>query len=174
MRLWNIRALKEDVLRGHTPRQSRDYLIAWFLLPIAVGVLMISITWLALQWADAPPTPPPPAYPNFSNAMFAETIGQSLLLGFVLAVGIAHCFRRSGGDREFLPRIVAVGLVVSVRTTVLLGIPLQVLAQTLREDTLDPGSVWIGTLYEPLIAAVILWRCGVHLGELAGRGHAAR
>lgn len=169
MRLWNIRALKEDLLAGHTPRQSRDYLLAWFLLPIAVDVPMMSIGWLALQWADAPPTPPPPALPTLANAVFAETIGQSLLLGLVLAVGITHCFRRGGGDREFLPRIVAVGLVVSVRTTVLLGIPLQALAQTLRQDALDPGSVWIGTLYEPLIAAVVLWRCGVHLDELAWR-----
>ncbi len=129
MYLWTLAALKRDLRRGLTPRQSFSYLMALALLPSAIWLAMGVPPLLALLWY-APEV-------NLTDEQVANAERDALIMAWVMpayaasrflviGLGLVWCFAKNGGAGgvAFLERTIALAWVMCVRVLVLLVVPL--------------------------------------------------
>ena len=94
----------------------------------------------------------------------------------MLAVlGTIYIYRQNGGadGQHFLQRYFAISWVVSIRSLVVLipaAVALFTLPAVLGSETED--TTWYHFLFVAIAGAVIYWRIGCHVRDLAGRTRA--
>lgn len=162
---WNIQRLKDALVeRPLTAREQLSYYIATFV----VLYLLMALGALA-------------------PAASASATVFNLILSFVFLVfGTLYCYASNGGANgtEFLPRLFAVGWVVTIRWSVV-AVPLLILGGFVLmvmsilvgdtgpdpADAATPGPIFTvaSTALWYLLYALLIWRCGAHLRDVAHR-----
>lgn len=161
---WNIKRLKDALAeRPLTAREQLSYYIATWMLVY----MLMALSQLAPA-ASAP-----------------EVLVHFILSIAIVVFGSLYCYVSNGGadGKEFLPRLFAVGWVVSIRWSVV-AIPLiifgsfflAVLSILVGDTGPDPADAELGPIFTVassalvyLLSIVLIWRCGVHLRDVARR-----
>lgn len=148
MYFWRIEKLKTELAaRPLSERETLPYLIVFVGLSTAVGYLpqTMSNVWDALgaAWSVA-----------------------------VAVVGSIYIYRQNGGadGQHFLQRYFAIGWVVTVRWLVVLIVVGVAFFGTLAAVGADTESThWYDFLFPAVVEAVLYWRIGHHVRDLAQR-----
>ncbi len=152
MYFWRIEKLKTEMAaRPLSEREALPYLVVTVALSSAVAFI-------------------PQTTHNVWDGLAAV---WSVLLA---VVGTIYIFRQNGGaeGRHFLQRYFAIGWVVSVRWLAVFILVTVVLYGTLVAVGADIKSThWYDFLYLAVVEAVIYWRIGHHVRDLAQRAMAA-
>lgn len=149
MYFWRIENLKAEMAtRPLSEREALPYLIAFVALSSAVIYLPLPMTTLWDQLAAA----------------------WSVLLA---VAGTIYIYHQNGGasGHHFLQRYFAIGWVVSVRWFFLIIPPGIVFYALLKGDTED--TTWDEFLFFAVAEALLYWRIGHHVGDLANKTKAA-
>ena len=155
MYFWRIEKLKQEMTeRPLSEREALPYLVVFVVLSSAVAYI-------------------PQTLHNIWDGL--EAMWSTLLA----ALGTIYIYRRNGGSKgqHFLQRYFALSWVIAIRMLVIL-IPLAVLfygslgvVQAFQETPgadLE-GTQWYDFLILAAIEAVLYWRIGHHVGDLARR-----
>lgn len=162
---WKIKRLKDRLVeRPLTAGEQLSYYIA--------ALVLFYMLMALIQLAPAGSAP-------------------EVLVNFILSIAIAvfgslYWYVSNGGanGKEFLPRLFAIAWVVTIRWSVL-AVPLLILGGTVLmiasilvgdtgldlADTPTPGPIITVAYYALwyLLWVLLIWRCGVHLRDVAGR-----
>lgn len=145
MYFWNIKKLKKDLKKGLSQKQQFSYLIA--------STIILSLTMT--PWGE----------PGIWDVYL------SLVISAITILGTVKMYVINGGSKgkDFLPRLISLGWVVSIRWAVLVLLPLSILFSVLVVELLgvpeELGVIdisFIGLLY-----IVFYWMLGKHLKEVA-------
>lgn len=148
MYFWRIEKLKtEMVARPRPEREVLPYLVVYVGLYAAVGLIPQTLSnvwdWLGAVWS------------------------------VVLAVvGTIYIYRRNGGSQgqHFLQRYFVVGWVVTIRWLVIIIPALLVFFAALSGVGIETEeTAWYEFVFAGLAEAVVYWRIGHHVGDLANR-----
>lgn len=148
MYFWRIEKLKNEMAaRPLSEREVLPYLVVTVALYSAVGYI-------------------PQTAQNVWDGLGA---GWSVLLA---AVGTIYIYRQNGGagGQHFLQRYFAVGWVVAIRWLVVVILAAIAFFGTLAAVGADTESThWYDFLFLAVVEAVIYWRIGYHVRDLAQR-----
>jgi hypothetical protein len=148
MYFWRIEKLKSEMAaRPLSDREMLPYLVVFAALSSAAGYF------------------PQPSQ-NLWDALGA--VGSVLLS----VVGTIYIYRQNGGasGQHFLQRYFAIGWVVTIRWLVVMALAAAVYFGTLIAVDADTESThWYDVLFQTVIPAVIYWRIGHHVRDLAQR-----
>lgn len=154
---WSIKKLKDSLVqRCPAAREQLSYYIATF----ALTYVLVALSGLA-------PAP--------GGLEFAVSLALSMAF---LIFGSVYLYNCNGGatGKDFLPRLFAIGWVVTIRWSVV-AIPLIIIIGSLlvlvlavaapHPSQVDPDVMFAVLYYLALV--FLIWRCGVHLREVALR-----
>jgi hypothetical protein len=153
---WRIKQLKESLVqRCPTAREQLSYYIA--------SGVVVSFTALG----QLAPT----------QSALEVVVHWALWLAAII-FGTIYLYSCNGGatGKDFLPRLFAIGWVVAIRWSVV-AIPLIIVIGSLlvlvvavaapHPSQVDPAAMFVVLYY--LAVVLLIWRCGVHLREVALR-----
>lgn len=148
MYFWRIEKLKAELAtRPLSERQALPYLVVYSGLCAAAGYV-------------------PPMGFNLWDRLLA-------VWGVTLAVvGTIYVYRQNGGagGQHFLQRYFAIGQVVAIRWLVMMGVPMVALYATLGILGRKPEeTTWLDFVSFGALGAVLYWRIGYHVRDLASR-----
>ena len=154
MYFWNVNKLVEDLkLNKVSETDFKNYYI--------VSAIIILLSYLALTLA-------PESTVSAAWASFILQIG--LLISWINAI-----FKVNGGEkgRDFLKRIIALSLPITIQSLVLfliVGISLQVIilvfASSLEEVMLKQLNIVMDLIFEVIISTYIYWRIYVAVKQI--------
>jgi len=148
MYFWRIEKLKSEMAaRPLSDRQVLPYLVVYVGLTTAVSFLPATMTNV---WD-----------------------GLGAVWSVLLAVfGSLYIYRCNGGvdGQHFLQRYFAIGWVVAIRWLVILMIAIVALFAVLAALSVEAGeSTWYEFVFIAVAEAIVCWRIGYHVGDLASR-----
>lgn len=153
MYFWRVERLKTDLaVAPMTDRQVLPYFMAYLLL-VELTVLLTPFT-IVNQWD------------------WVDSIASVSLV----VLGALYAYQRNGGagGQQFLPRYFAIGFVVGLRW--LVGLVVVMAVVMIGQEVAGHGSeesTPVETVVLILAEAILYWRIGHHIGDVADRAGVA-